>query len=141
MCGELFKRRSPRQKYCGNREDKTSCAYKARRVLDNIRKREYRKTHDIIYNSPKNIFAKYIHNAKRRNIIFNITFDDFMNLWGKDCYYCGCQIKTIGIDRKNPKKGYNINNIVPCCKTCNISKMSLTEKQFIKMAKRVARNF
>ena len=39
-------------------------------------------------------------------------------------------IKVNGIDRIDPKKGYVIENCVPCCGRCNEMKMDSTEQGF-----------
>ena len=37
----------------------------------------------------KKYYQEYISNAIKRSIPFNLTFDDFNNIIGKSCYYCG----------------------------------------------------
>lgn len=70
-----------------------------------------------------------------------LTLHDYIKLVTSDCYYCGekpNQEKIIngklfrhnGIDRLDSKKGYERDNVVPCCKTCNMAKGSLTEEEF-----------
>ena len=51
--------------------------------------------------------------------------------WGIPCSYCGVNIKTIGIDRVDNTKHYELNNCVSCCSTCNKMKMNLTKDKFI----------
>ena len=77
----------------------------------------------------------YIKNAKKRNIKFELSSDEFFWLTKQDCYYCGDKpsnkYKSIsncgdyiynGIDRVNSKEGYNFNNCVSCCRSCNLAK-------------------
>lgn len=71
-------------------------------------------------------------NKVKRNV--NIDFDSkyYNYLLSMPCYYChnlfenGCR----GIDRLNSSLHYTKNNSVPCCKTCNLLKNSLTLKEF-----------
>ena len=41
------------------------------------------------------------------------------NIFHKQCVYCGDTSK-LGCDRKNNDKGHTLDNVVPCCYTCNI---------------------
>jgi hypothetical protein len=84
---------------------------------------KYRKT-------PATILGRYKLNAQKRHIPFELSILEFMALWQLPCYYCGAIIPTIGIDRVDNTKGYQFQNVVPCCSTCNFMKMSLTQDQF-----------
>lgn len=79
-----------------------------------------------------------------------ITLEDYLSLITKDCYYCGCkpnQEKMIngkkllhhGLDRKDSNFGYKKENVVPCCKTCNMAKGCLSEKEFLDLVKRISK--
>lgn len=89
------------------------------------------------------LFGKYKISAKKRNISFNLSKENFIELIKKDCYYCGdipsrvftqhnCSTNVTynGIDRVDNKIGYEVNNCVPCCTICNTMKMQQTEKEF-----------
>jgi len=69
--------------------------------------------------------------AKKRNISFNLTEEEIKSYWKEPCYYCGCEIHTIGLDRIDSNIGYDLDNIVPCCSTCNTMKMNLTVDDFM----------
>lgn len=92
-------------------------------------------------NKPSQRFAIYRNGAKTRKIDFELSFEQFMTLWEKSCYYCGSEINGIGIDHKDPSKGYNIDNIVPCCTQCNRAKTIQTTEDFISMCIKVAKRF
>jgi hypothetical protein len=76
-------------------------------------------------------FYRLRHNAKRRNIDFNIQKEDFIEYikqCGNICNYCGVKTelskhmnntKQLSIDRKDNNKGYSIDNIAVCCSLCN----------------------
>jgi hypothetical protein len=55
----------------------------------------------------------------------SLSFDDFKELRIKPCHYCGNYIGDggYGLDRKDSNLGYTLENIVPCCRECNITKM------------------
>ncbi len=57
-----------------------------------------------------------------REIQFEITFAQFVTLWGKPCAYCGAGINTIGLDRIDNTLGYIFSNVAPCCSVCNYMK-------------------
>jgi hypothetical protein len=83
----------------------------------------------------------------KNNIEVNITSEDYGRIGSLNCYYCGdtpqftqrfknrkyvnTEILFInGVDRLNPKKGYNLDNCVSCCTSCNYAKHILTEEEF-----------
>ena len=80
----------------------------------------------------------------------------FKNNYDETCYYCGVSIeqyktseflnkirphiKNFGIDRKDTKKGYSINNIVICCVFCNSVKGSFfNDEEFKEIGKKYIR--
>lgn len=84
------------------------------------------------------IYNRYKANAKTRNLEFNLTKDQVLNIMLKECNYCGdLPLETLsskrnnrtnipflhnGLDRIDSKIGYTINNVVSCCGTCNLMK-------------------
>ena len=84
------------------------------------------------------VFNNYKLRAKRDNLIFQLTFDEFENLILKNCHYCGSEPSSAwktnewakilhnGIDRKHSDTGYVLNNCLSCCKTCNFGKNDLS---------------
>lgn len=105
------------------------------------------------------MFSVYKTSANKTGRCFVLTRRQFENRVLKPCYYCGAEpkqpewavrVKAIkvrwfngipainGIDRLNSALGYTPKNTVPCCKTCNIAKHTMTPKEFITWARRVA---
>lgn len=94
----------------------------------------------------------YQNGAKERSIEWDLTEEQFEEITQKDCYYCGAkpnnksyhfQAGAIngsyiynGLDRVDNTKGYTINNVVPCCKICNMAKNNLTLQEFKDWIKR-----
>jgi hypothetical protein len=91
--------------------------------------------------SPIQRFSAYRYGAKMRNIPFNLSFEQFMTFWCKPCYYCGDPIEGIGLDRKDSKGSYSIDNVISCCSGCNYAKKSKTSDGFISMCIKVAERF
>lgn len=88
------------------------------------------------------IMSRYKQNAKNRDLDFNLSFEQFKLLITSSCYYCNTEpsniyyksyynIKYNGVDRKDNKKGYEIDNVVSCCKICNIAKNNNTYEDFL----------
>jgi hypothetical protein len=88
-------------------------------------------------------YSKYKKGAKKRNLIFDLTKEEFMNLTQENCYYCDIKPHRVqkkepdngsfiynGIDRLDNTKGYTIDNCVPCCSICNYAKLTMTEQDF-----------
>jgi hypothetical protein len=99
----------------------------------------------------KNIVYKgYKLNATKRNLSFDLTKEDFLNITQQDCFYCGIKPfhkKTAknaygyfvynGVDRLDNSIGYTKENCVPCCKPCNASKNSITKEMVFKLYHRL----
>lgn len=103
----------------------------------------------------RSLICRYKIRAKNLQLEFSLSDDDFRNLCKKSCYYCGSSPNQIigkqksntknrskisienslfkynGLDRLDSKKGYIIDNVVPCCKTCNMAKSSMSVDQFL----------
>lgn len=91
-----------------------------------------------------NLYGKYKHGAKNRNLEFLLSKEYFKDLTSSNCYYCGKSPEQInhqtgrfngyylynGIDRLNNNIGYIEGNCVPCCKECNFAKRKMTEEEF-----------
>jgi len=89
------------------------------------------------------LYSVYKNRAVQRNYDFTLTLEEFSNITSSNCVYCNkspsMKIKSKGrldyyfyngVDRTNNFKGYTIDNVKPCCKTCNYAKKDLTEESF-----------
>jgi hypothetical protein len=97
----------------------------------------------------KEVFRSYCYNAKKRKIKFMISFEEFLDVSEKECFYCGGKPDNKkqsgllnewhynGIDRIDNQLPYIKSNIVPCCKTCNFMKCKLNFVDFIAHIKRI----
>ena len=88
------------------------------------------------------LISIYKSNAKKRNVNFNLEYEDFEKLVTGECYYCG-DLNTNklikkgypifyynGIDRVDNNIGYEKNNCVSCCEFCNKAKRNITKEEF-----------
>lgn len=89
--------------------------------------------------SAKGRLMIYKRGAKKRNLEFKLTLEDFKNNWNKQCEYCGDDINGIGLDRVDNNIGYIGTNIVLCCETCNRMKLQHSKKDFINKCKQIAK--
>jgi hypothetical protein len=93
------------------------------------------------------VYRHYKANAKKRNINFFLSIEEFQKFIFNTCYYCGSAPKASkfttsqknrkdkelsynGIDRVNNNIGYISDNCVTCCKICNSAKSDLSIEEF-----------
>lgn len=79
-------------------------------------------------------------NAKLREHSFLLTKEEFMSFWDNNCEYCGDKLNGIGLDRIDSSRGYEIDNVVPCCRWCNIMKLDNEVDEFIEHCRKVVTN-
>lgn len=118
-----------------------------------------RKTKSKAHTTLLGKYNAYRHNAIRDKKVFNISFDQFCLLVQDDCHYCGMtptesniyksrrdvkkhtiedsKVLTNGIDRKDNKIGYEIENCLSCCTACNLAKGTYTYEDFIARCRRI----
>ena len=90
----------------------------------------------------KDLHNHYKKKAKRRGYTWNLNLEDCRRLIAQNCSYCGSSPNRIhknkyggeilynGIDRKDNSLGYEIGNVVPCCKFCNFAKHKHSMEEF-----------
>lgn len=88
------------------------------------------------------LYRDYKYSSRVRNLVFELTEDEFINLKKQPCKYCGEYYKDFinGIDRVDNNEGYSRNNCIPCCRTCNIMKSNLTKEDFLNHCKKIINN-
>lgn len=103
------------------------------------------KPYECLYNDIK-------RNAKRRQIPFSLTYNNFLTLVDKDCYYCNAKLKfsefrldekgyASNLDRKINSLGYTDENAVPCCWRCNKMKGNIDFDEFIDIVTHISDKF
>jgi hypothetical protein len=81
--------------------------------------------------SLKGRYMSYVRGAKARNITWSLSQEEFLTLWNQPCSYCNQEISTIGLDRIDNSKGYELCNLCTCCSLCNQMKSSLSVEDFL----------
>ena len=90
------------------------------------------------------LYNTYRFMAKKRNLEFQLTKEEFAELTKENYWYCGRPPSQIrknhkardyylynGIDRVDNSKGYVSNNCTPCCGMCNKMKNAYSGEDFI----------
>lgn len=84
-----------------------------------------------------NMYKVYEGRARANEIPFELSRELFEELIHSPCYYCNLRPDApgavCGIDRKDSSRGYELDNVVPCCKTHNYMKVTLSVEKFIKL--------
>ena len=95
------------------------------------------------------IYYRYRKSAKKRGLNFDLTIDQASELFAAKCTYCGASpdntmIRTklitynyTGMDRLDPSRGYEVDNVVPCCQCCNVAKYMKTPKEFMQHIEKI----
>lgn len=101
----------------------------------------------------RNVFNNYRSKCRLKGIVFNLSFERFVELAKMDCFYCGGEPNSRhgemfvtgvraghkkvngtfvynGIDRVEPSGGYIEGNVVPCCGLCNLAKGAKPQTEF-----------
>lgn len=100
------------------------------------------------------IYNSYVQRSRKKKIQFAIAKEEFYELIGSNCHYCGCSprnttdtlgqktmnghINYNGLDRVNNNLGYTLDNIVTCCEICNKAKRDLTYTEFMEWIQQIA---
>jgi hypothetical protein len=113
-----------------------------------------------VVTSHKGLYRSYIYHAKERNIDFNLSLEELIEISSNNCAYCNKQPSQLyqildaktkkvrsgvpfyynGIDRIDSSLGYIQGNVVTCCKTCNVAKMDMNYYDFINHIVKIYKN-
>lgn len=148
-CGEILKKvvlsnlKDNSVKSCKN------CSFKNRELNKEktVSQLEQLYNHDIVNRCKQS----------KKEIINNLSFNDFKTLVNQNCYYCNDEpristkfknrkylnteeLKVNGIDRIDSNLGYSIENCVPCCTVCNKMKLDLKQSDFFLKIEKIMNN-
>lgn len=98
-------------------------------------------TGEAVFNA---LYKDYKISALYKKLEFDLSKNDFKRLTKQNCKYCNTEPKHLykkknlnggyvgnGVDRLDSNKGYTYDNVVPCCKTCNTMKNTLSVEEFV----------
>lgn len=82
------------------------------------------------------LYSSYKCSARNKNLPFDLLKEDFKTLTKRNCHFCGdtpsreykhkwssANYVYNGLDRKDNKLGYSIDNCLPCCSYCSLFKI------------------
>lgn len=89
------------------------------------------------------LFCHYRLAANRKNVPFSLTIEEFRKVTSSLCHYCNAAPKNKikqkrgfgdytynGVDRVKNDQGYVTENVVPCCRMCNVAKNNHSLEDF-----------
>jgi hypothetical protein len=91
----------------------------------------------------RKVMREYQNSARVDGRAFLLSEKDFTHLLVEACFYCGkAPSRSVklndgtsyllgGIDRVDNNRGYLRENVVPCCRTCNLHKAMKTPQAFV----------
>jgi len=96
------------------------------------------------------LLATYKKGAKKRDLVWKLTIEQFQFLTKGTCYYCGIEPQQFikrndlngyylhnGIDRIINSMGYYKENCVSCCGVCNWLKNTMNQHDFLNHIARI----
>lgn len=105
----------------------------------------------------RDLLRIYRSSAAHRNLVFDLTEDEFFRLTSEACCYCGSpplkkQIRKRrasepsvyrynGLDRQDNEQGYTPENCVACCEQCNKAKRRMSPDEFRRWIARVYEHY
>lgn len=111
------------------------------RSISNPTNKELESIQDIHLNSDwKRYFNSYQTGADCRKHIWDLTYEFFLLVINRNCYYCGAKPRLLksynniianGVDRFDNKIGYIKSNVVTCCTKCNLMKGKFSNNEFV----------
>lgn len=84
--------------------------------LKNLRNK-WARTMDGLFPQAKSI-------AKKSGRVWEISRENYEKLRNLKCHYCEGPLPEtgVGLDRLDNTRGYQLNNVVPCCTLCNMAR-------------------
>lgn len=86
-------------------------------------------------------FTTYQKGAVKRNLVFELTKEQFDTIVKQRCYLCGLETSdthTNGIDRHDNNVGYVMDNCRSCCGHCNFMKRDAPYHTLVQIAEKVS---
>lgn len=98
---------------------------------------DYKKGRKEYRDSIHGRYSEYKKAARERGFVFPLSKEDCLTFWNKNCCYCGDLITGLGMDRVDSSRGYELDNLVPCCMVCNRMKLNYTTENFLFHIKKI----
>lgn len=139
---------------CGNIVELTSKAIQRRKIKNCGCKSIPGKKLTGNLSSLHKLISSYKANAKKKKLSFSLSENQCVALFNGNCYYCNDKPSRIfkhkkcsgepliynGIDRIFNNKGYDVDNVVSCCTTCNYKKRETDHDKFLEWVSKIFNN-
>ncbi len=91
----------------------------------------------------ENQYKSFLNQIKHKKATTNIEETQYLELISKNCYYCDGNLNKFGIklDRIDNTKSYLVDNVVQCCRKCNVAKNNMLQNDFIEMCIKIAQKY
>ena len=136
---------------CKNELDRAKSCGCTKTFVNGINAQKRRKPESVY----RYIYEKYQYSAKTRNIDFNLSKEEHLEIIKQNCYYCGSEpelkqphkgkgkyvgvpVPYNGIDRIDSNVGYEVDNCVSCCTRCNYMKSDMDVSLFTEHILKIA---
>ena len=96
---------------------------------------------DAFSRTPRGRYRLLRYHARRLGVELLIDFDTYVELISAGCAYCGFPLAETGrgLDRKEPRGDYSVENVVASCGECNAFKNALfTHEEMLVIGRAVA---
>lgn len=150
----VYQREYTKRRYVKERINKTK---KKQREINGEKEKKYKSKlrKKLRKNNPIHFLGEAIKtSAKKRGLsapYSNTEYRDWFKSQNQKCTYCGNDVdrinqylnklkinktfRRLAVDRKDPEKGYEFNNMVLACYVCNTSKQAIfSHKDFLEIA-------
>lgn len=128
----------------------TDCEKEISSQLSQLRAHSGKCIRCVQLGQPYMFIYNELKNHRNRSVEFNLTYQDLLAIIEKPvCSYCECDLvyykhskewsiantRAHQLDRKDNSQGYTMDNVVPCCWTCNRLKSNVfTYEEFMLLA-------
>jgi hypothetical protein len=87
------------------------------------RRNKPRKQYKSPYNRTKNLLKSYTYSDTKSGLVCDLSVEWLDNhILTKPCMYCNTTAEPRGCDRIDNTLGHLKTNVVPCCRTCNLTR-------------------
>lgn len=105
------------------------------RLRSKMKNKKYSAARERYDKSPKKKYDYIKKRSKKKGLKIDAK-ELLLPLLYQCCHYCGDSQKRIGLDRIDNSKGYTLDNVLPCCPTCNVIRgVDLTVEEMVEVAK------
>lgn len=75
------------------------------------------------YNKKTQFYSSFKGQCKYRGVVFTLTLEEYLTIRKNKCTYCKGKLPAMGgLDRIDLARGYELDNVLPCCTACNVIK-------------------